>query len=99
MAKFIQNPIEVEAMRWTGTNTKELVDWLNDNLADTDVSEVNSLSEFAASKKLIVSTLYGPQSCWPNDWLVIDAEKFVMPYRDHHFRSRFADSPPAPVIC
>lgn len=88
-------------MRWTGTNTKELVDWLIANAADTDVSEVNSLSEFTASKKLIITTLYGPLPCWPNNWLVIDAEKFVMPYRDELFKTRFApaDPPPPPVTC
>lgn len=87
-------------MRWTGTNTEELVDWLMQNVADTDIAEVHSLSEFTASKRLILSTLYGQQSCWPNDWLVIDGDKFVMPYKEHHFKQRFAEAhPPAPEPC
>jgi hypothetical protein len=91
VTRFASKPHIVEAMVWTGTNTSDLALWLNQNAADTEVAEVCSLSEFTASKKLIVATPYGQSTCWPGDWLVIQGDGTVITLNNSIFVIRYEE--------
>lgn len=80
--RYRKRPIEIDAIRWTGENIKDVADFTDghrDVVHDGD------------SHSLLVSTPEGRMRCMAGDWLIRGVEGEYYPCRDSIFQATYED--------
>jgi len=63
--KFRNKPVVIEAVQWTGDNTREIVTFTGYGL-----TEIRGDGENGEGLGLIIPTLEGPHRASPGDWII-----------------------------
>lgn len=67
---FVKKPVEIQAIRWTGSNTSEVIDWIR-SAASCGVIPVKSDGEQGHVPGYIaVETLEGTMRAAVGDWII-----------------------------
>lgn len=69
MAKFKKNPIEIEALQWTGDNLKEIIDFTGLHQS-AEKWTWEQYEAFVAAQGLKIFTLEGAMMASVGDWII-----------------------------
>ncbi|SFY18512.1 hypothetical protein SAMN04244548_02994 [Paracoccus pantotrophus] len=71
MPKFRKKPIVIDAMRWTGDNTRDIALWVQPDLAPHALPEGWWVRKTATGRtSLVVPTLEGEHDTSIGDWII-----------------------------
>jgi hypothetical protein len=89
--KFTKKPIEIDAMRFDGTQTggDEIVKWSGGNKL--------SLSYFKGAYCLSIQTLEGIMTAGMNDWIIRGVKGEFYPCSPDIFAATYEPTPPSPT--
>lgn len=69
--KFRKKPVEIEAMRWTGDNTRDVALWVEPKLAPFAMPNGWWLKQLENKAfHLVIPTLEGDHEARPGDWII-----------------------------
>ncbi len=71
--RFRKLPIEVEAMRFDGLNTEDVLDWLEPHFADSPAEDIGGTVIAPGVSELsyfTIHTLEGVMRAEPGDWII-----------------------------
>lgn len=71
MAKFRKKPVVIEAIQWTGDNTREVTEWVEPKLAPFAMPKGWWLKQLEVGQfALVIPTLEGDHEARVGDWII-----------------------------
>ena len=71
--RFRKKPVEIEAMRFDGLNTEELLDWIEPHFAESPAEDVGGTVIDPSESELAyftIETMEGMMRADPGDWII-----------------------------
>ena len=73
MPKFRKKPVVIEAVQWTGDNTREVALWAVSDIADFALPTgwwIRAPADGVAEKQMMIHTLEGDHAANIGDWII-----------------------------
>ena len=89
--KFRKKPVVIEAIQWTGENTREIMEWVQPGIQPFGMAEgwwlkqVHDRGEF----KLMVPTLESPHEASEGDWIIKGVKGEFYPCKPDIFEATY----------
>jgi hypothetical protein len=83
--RYTSVPVTIEAMRWTGENSRDVIDWIVDNGGAVQWTS-------GEPQVLEITTLEGDMSVSLGGWIILGTEGEFYPCKDSVFRRRYREA-------
>lgn len=81
MAKFRKRPVVIEAVRWTGSNTDEILAFC--------ITKASVRRLRGGMSPIVIETLEGDLTVSPGDWVIRGVKDEFYPCKDDIFRATY----------
>jgi hypothetical protein len=83
MAKFVKNPIEIEAIQFTGENHEEIINFTE--------GKVELKTKSSSDTSLYIHTLEGEMQAIPSDWIIKGVHGEFYPCKEAIFQKTYSE--------